>query len=431
MRQLSSDASLNDWLVWLEELHPVEIDLGLDRVREVAMRLDLIPSSVPVILVGGTNGKGSTVNLLTNAYTFAGYKTGAYTSPHIQQFNERMSINSQQASDDQIIAAFVDVERKRGDTSLTYFEFTTLASMQLFKNEQCELVILEVGLGGRLDATNLWDADCAIVTSIALDHQAYLGNTRESVAAEKVAIGRAGKPLIVGEPDPPENMRQLAAQADMSWIQIAESPALAVNIAGAHQRRNAACAVEAVSQLEPLLPVPSPYVQQALAAQALPGRFEQLEVDGVRNLLDVAHNPAAAQALALTIADEYPDADIHLVIGIMADKDVEGVIKSLLPIATNWFSTALPQGRALSSDELAAKIKEMDANSHVTACERVGEAWTAAQAVAGSGRATTLGTLDDKSVQDVVVTVGSFFMLSELQQFWQTGQIAALPVSDD
>ncbi len=425
MRQLASDAALSDWLDWLEELHPIEIDLGLDRVREVAMRLDLIPASVPVILVGGTNGKGSTTHFLSNAYRFAGYKTAAYTSPHIEQFNERISINSQAASDDQIIAAFKAIEHKRGDTSLTYFEFTTLASMQLFKQAQCEVVILEVGLGGRLDATNLWDADCAIVTSIALDHQAYLGNTRESVAAEKVAIGRKGKPLIVGEPDPPENMRQLAAQAGMNWIQIEESPALDFNLAGMHQRRNAACAIEAIAQLQPVLPVAEAAVRQALSETAPPGRFQQLEVQGVPNLLDVAHNPAAAQALALTIADEYPGACVYLVIGIMADKDVEGVIDALQPIATNWFSTALPQQRALSSDALAAKIEELDAHSAVSACESVGEAWTAAQAAASSKPSP------ENSVNAVVVTVGSFFMLSELQQYWHASQIVARPMSND
>lgn len=425
MRQLASNATLSDWLAWLEELHPVEIDLGLDRVREVATRLELIPSHVPVILVGGTNGKGSTANLLSNAYRFAGYKTAAYTSPHIELFNERMSIDSQPASNAQIIEAFKAVEKKRGDTSLTYFEFTTLAAMQLFKQEQCDLVILEVGLGGRLDATNLWDADCAIVTSIALDHQAYLGNTRESVAAEKVAIGREGKPLIVGEPDPPENMRQLAAQASMNWIQIAESPSLEVNLAGEHQRRNAACAIEAISWLEPLLPVPVEAVHQALAQPALPGRFQQLEVQGVPNLLDVAHNPAAAQALALTIADEYLQADVYLVIGIMSDKDVEGVIKALLPIATNWFSTALPQQRALSSDALAAKIRELVGQSPVSACANVGEAWSAAQAAASSKPSP------DRRANAVVVTVGSFFMLSELQQYWHANQIVARPLSND
>ena len=424
MQSPSPKASLNDWLAWLEELHPVEIDLGLDRVSEVARRLKLTPAPMPVILVGGTNGKGSTVKLLASAYQFAGHKAGTYTSPHIERFNERMSINGVDASDQQIVAALHEVEQGRGDTTLTYFEYTTLAGMLLFRKLQCNVVILEVGLGGRLDATNLWDADCAIITSIALDHQAYLGDTRDSIAREKVAIGRAHKPLVVGEPDPPGIMKELAAQASMNWIQIPEFPELTVKLAGAHQRRNAACAIEAIAQLQAKLPVPAGAVSQALSSDALPGRFQLLSADGVLNLLDVAHNPAAAVALVATISEVFPSTQVQLIFGVMADKDVEGVVSALQPIATNWFSTALPQPRALSSDDLAAKIKEVDSRAQVTICGGISEAWQGAMANARSD-----GVSD--SVKSLVVVVGSFYMLSELQEYWQTSGIAVQSVSVD
>ncbi|MEE9334934.1 MAG: folylpolyglutamate synthase/dihydrofolate synthase family protein [Granulosicoccaceae bacterium] len=424
MQSPSHKASLDDWLAWLEELHPCDIDLGLERVSEVALRLDLTPAPMPVILVGGTNGKGSTVKLLTNAYQFAGHKTGTYTSPHIERFNERMSINGVDASDEQIVAALYVVEQGRGKTTLTYFEYTTLAAMLLFREQHCGVVILEVGLGGRLDATNLWDADCAIITSIALDHQTYLGDTRESIAREKVAIGRAQKPLIVGDPDPPSIMKELAVKTSMKWIQIPQFPELAVKLAGVHLRRNAACAVEAVAQLQTKLPVSDAALTRALSSDALPGRFQLLSAAGVLNLLDVAHNPAAAAALVATISEVFPATPVQLIFGVMADKDVEGVVSALQPIATNWFSTALPQPRALSSDVLAAKIKEVDPHAQVTICHDIGEAWQGAVAITRSDDASD-------SVRSLVVVVGSFYMLSALQEYWQASGIVVHPVSVD
>jgi len=349
----------------------------------------------------------STVNLLTQAYKNAGHKTGTYTSPHIQHFNERMSVNGINASDKQIVAALHEVEQRRGNTSLTYFEYTTLAAMLLFIAQKCDVAILEVGLGGRLDATNLWDADCAIITSIALDHQAYLGDTRELVAAEKVAIGRSHTPLIVGEPNPPKNMQELAAAAGMIWIQIPETPSLDVKLPGAHQRRNAACAIEAIRQLQADLPVPPEALTQALAADALPGRFQLLHTGGVLNLLDVAHNPAAAEALVATINETFPAASVQLIFGVMADKDVEGVIKALQPIATNWFSTALPQARALSSEALAAKIGSVDPNATVTVCDDIAQAWVEARDKVSdniSEKARSSG--GDDTTTDIVVIVG-------------------------
>jgi len=427
MQSPSVEASLDDWLAWLEELHPVEIDLGLDRVREVATRLDLLPSPIPIILVGGTNGKGSTVNLLTHAYTNAGHKTGTYTSPHIEHFNERMSVNGVNAADAQIVAALYEVEQRRGSTSLTYFEYTTLAAMLLFIAQGCDVAVMEVGLGGRLDATNLWDADCAIITSIALDHQAYLGDTRALIAAEKVAIGRSDTPIIVGEPSPPDNMRQIAADTGMIWVQIPEFPDLNVKLLGAHQRRNAACAVEAIHQLHNELPVSTDALTRALNNDALPGRFQLLEAGGVLNLLDVAHNPAAATALVTTVQETFPTASVQLIFGVMADKDVEGVVSALQPIATNWFSTPLPQARALSSVELAAKIKNTDPNANVTVCEDIGEAWRIAMS---NTRVFVENANDeDDAPTQIVLVVGSFFMLAALHEYWQEQGIETPPVA--
>jgi len=313
MTMPTTNDSLEDWLAWLEHVHPTEIDMGLERVSLVADRLKLRPAPMPVILVGGTNGKGSTVAMLASIFNQAGYRVGAYTSPHINVFNERMCINETMLDDSAIVRALHHVETTRMPETLTYFEYTTLAAMVAFEEAKCDVVIMEVGLGGRLDATNLWD----------------------------LAIGRPGKPLIVGEPNPPENLAKLANAAGMQIINIDEKLGTEnallndLSLRGAHQRRNAACAIEAVAALNAQLPVNQEALMQGLANAQLAGRFEEVIIDGVRVVLDVAHNPAAAATVQEALAESYPGCEVHAVFSALNDKDIVGIVSALAPAVSN------------------------------------------------------------------------------------------------
>ncbi len=365
-------ASLDEWLVWLETIHPVSIDMGLERVSKVADRLMLRPLTQPLILVGGTNGKGSTVAMLSAIYTLAGYKVGAYTSPHIDHFCERIRIDQQMADEREVVAALAFIESQRAPQTLTYFEYTTLAAMRVFMQQQCDVYLFEVGLGGRLDATNLWDADCAVLTSIALDHESYLGSDLSVIATEKAAIARAGKSLIVGEINPPAS---LFAYADKHRIQlnhvgghdVKELPQTAMS--GLHQRRNAACALAAVAQLANRLPVSDETLTQALLSSSLSARFERLSVDGVEVILDVAHNPAGAQALAAAWQLEYKELPAQIIFAVLADKDVRGVITALSPIAAGWHCIGLDVARASPVEALKAELAAVLASTPTKAGE--------------------------------------------------------------
>lgn len=401
--------TLPRWLAWLEQLHPTEIELGLERVGRVADRLKLRPAPMPLILVGGTNGKGSTVTLLSNIYRAAGYKVGAYTSPHIELFNERMCINGDMLDDQTIVDALHTVESAREPETLTYFEYTTLAAMVAFVRNGCTVAVMEVGLGGRLDATNLWDCDCAILTSIALDHQAYLGNSRESVAREKVAIGRSGKPMIVGEPDPPDNLANMALSAGMQ-LQFIDNEHLPNSaLSGQHQQRNAACAVAAVAALQPVLPVEQRAVDTGLSTVYLPGRFECITVEQQAVVLDVAHNPAAADALALALQARFPDHQVLAVFSALKDKDIVGIASALAPVVSSWYCAELCADRAMLLSDLVESVSQSVSASEVPVhgFASVVKAWRAATDAAGALPA------DQKSV---ILVAGSFFTLTELRE---------------
>lgn len=402
----SPSGSLDSWLAWLEHLHPSEIDMGLQRVGCVADRLRVRPASMPVILVGGTNGKGSTVALLAEIYTHAGYNVGAYTSPHIDVFNERMQINGKLLDDQSIVHALHTIESEREPESLTYFEYTTLASMVAFERAGCDVVILEVGLGGRLDATNLWDCDCAILTSIALDHQDYLGDTIEAIAAEKVAIGRPGKPLIIGEPNPPSNLLEIAQEKQMTVIRIDESALPQSALAGVHQQRNAACALEAVSALQPRLPVKSVSIEAALASVHVDGRFERVTVGGQSVVLDVAHNPAAAITVRDALLDLYPEHRVLAVFSALNDKDIAGIVTALAPAISGWYCASLAVPRATSLDSLLAQVKQYG-DAPAQGFDDVISAWQAAFNEALSAQSQGQPT--------VVLIAGSFYTLAQMR----------------
>lgn len=380
---LSLPATLPQWLEHCERLHPQTIEMGLDRVRTVAQRLNQgqgLQPACPVITVAGTNGKGSTCAMLEAIYQQAGYRTGVYTSPHLVHFEERCRIRGEVARADALLPAFAEVEAaRRGDgsaqpeVSLTYFEFTTLAIVLTLARAGLDVIILEVGLGGRLDAVNVLDADCAVITSIDLDHMEYLGPDREAIGYEKAGIMRTGRPVVVSDPVPPQSVldRALEVGADLwrlgrdfhfagdkqQWGWTGRSrrysglayPALR----GANQLVNASGVLAALEALHPRLPVTAQAVRNGLAMVELPGRFQI--VPGQPTLvLDVAHNPHSVAALAenLDAMGFYPTT--HAVFGAMADKDLRVMFERVGPLIDRWYFTDLPLARAAKALDLSA-----------------------------------------------------------------------------
>lgn len=413
----NSSSPIEQWLDYLTQLHPVEIDMGLERVSAVAHRLNLVEVPATVITVAGTNGKGSTVAMLEAIYLAAGYRVGAYTSPHINVFNERIRLQGENAADQIITAALDAVEQSRLPESLTYFEHTTLAAMQAFVTHGCDLVILEVGLGGRLDATNLWNTNCAIVTSIALDHQSFLGDDRNVIAVEKVAIGRVGVPMIIGELDPPSSMIEFAEKVGMNIIYPNVDKSVENNLRGAHQHRNAACALAAVSELQSSFPVDQALAHKALSSVSVAGRFEQLTIAGVSVVIDVAHNPAAAAVLEQTLSTHFPNHVIHAVFATLSDKDINGVVDALSPMVDRWYCAQLAVARAASSEELKLEVLRVNTDAEVMAYASVGLAWQAAyDQIAQS--------TDDST--PLILVCGSFFTVSGLHEYLEASHTSVV-----
>ena len=411
------ELSLPAWLARLERLHPSTIDLGLDRVRRVKDALGLSPA-FPIITVGGTNGKGSTCAYLEAMLTAAGYKTGLYTSPHLLRYNERVRIAMGESDDAVLVAAFERVDTARGNTSLTYFEFGTLGAMLQFVEAGVDAAILEVGLGGRLDAVNVFDADAAIVTSVDLDHQDYLGDTREAIGFEKAGIYRAHRPAICADPTPPASLLSHAQaigagmrrfgedfsieHAPGAWNYRGHHWALSglpwPAMAGGHQVRNAAGAIAVLESLRTRLPVDECAIRQGLLEARVPGRFQRLGMNP-EVILDVAHNPEAARALATTLG-EYPIAGRTLAVaGMLADKDVAGVIAALSDCVDDWFVCTPDSRRALSATALAECIRHV-ANAVAVIRNDPQSALAAAQ--------------EQASVDDRIVVFGSFYTVSAL-----------------
>lgn len=371
------EATLDQWLAYLESLHHVPIELGLDRVRQVAGQLGVAPSSVKII-VGGTNGKGSTCAMLEAILLAAGYKVGLYTSPHLIDFNERIRVNGELVSDEQIVEQFREIEEGRGDISLSYFEYTTLAALRLFQTLTLDVVVLEVGLGGRLDAVNILDADCSVVTSVDMDHMEWLGDTREKIGWEKAHIFRPGRPAICADPMPPETLvdHARAIGADLwrfghdfnysgdrlQWAYGGRTrrrtglgyPALR----GANQLLNASAALAALESLEDKLLVPQQAVRLGLAQASLPGRFQTLPGLPVI-VLDVAHNPHAAAALGqnLDAMSHFPVT--HAVVGMLRDKDIAGVVSRLATRVDHWYCATLGGARGTTGDALAEIVRRV------------------------------------------------------------------------
>ena len=412
--------SLTDWLAWQETLHPNVIDMGLDRVASVASRMGLGRPANTVITVAGTNGKGSCVALLESILGAAGYRVGVYSSPHLLRYNERVRVCGREVDDAALCTAFERIDQARGATSLTYFEFGTLAALEIIAQANPDVAVLEVGLGGRLDAVNIVDADVALITSIDIDHIEWLGSDRESIGREKAGILRPATPAVYGEADPPRSVlaqaESLAAalhylerdyrysKATDSWNWHSDSTSYAglplPALPGVFQLQNAAAVLMVLELLAPRLPVSVEALHAGLRTVRLPGRFQVLPGQ-VEWILDVAHNPHAARALAEALRQRPCAGRTHLVLAMLADKDAAGVCDALRPVVDVWYCAGLTGARGQSGAQLAAHAglaeSEMTVHADVTtAC-----AHAAATATAG----------------DRIVVCGSFHTVSEALQY--------------
>jgi dihydrofolate synthase/folylpolyglutamate synthase len=395
------------------------MELGLDRVSIVAERLALTQPPFRTISVAGTNGKGSTVAMLQAILHAAGYKVGAYTSPHMLRYNERVCIGADSVSDAQLCAAFERIEQTRSDTPLTYFEFGTLAALQLFAQQQVDVAILEVGLGGRLDAVNVIDADAAIVTSVGTDHTHWLGQGREQIGREKAGIFRRGRPAICADPDPPTSVRQVADKVGGQFLQIGDDfrierepaswcwrsrqqlraglpyPAMR----GEYQVRNAAAALMALETLSEHLPVTQAQIRDGLLTAIIPGRFQTLPGWPVR-VLDVAHNAEAAAALAETLKAQPVLGKTAAVLGILRDKPIERVMSAMAPVVDCWYLTTLATERGATAEELLAALKAVGIDASALLYPDPRSAYRAA--------------CNDAREPDRVVVFGSFYTVSDI-----------------
>lgn len=416
--------TLSDWLAHCEQLHPTTIDMGLERVRTVADRMQ-IRFDCPVITVAGTNGKGSTCAMLESILLQAGYKVGVYTSPHLVHFEERLRLRGEAVNATELIAGFAGVERARGqngiEVSLTYFEFSTLAILDVMSRSGLDVAILEVGLGGRLDAVNIIDADCAVITSVDLDHMEFLGNTRERIGREKAGVMRTGHPVIVSDPMPPQSVLDYATEIDadlwrfgvdfnvsgdkQQWAWAGRGrrysglayPALR----GANQLVNAAGVLAALTALRDRLPVTAQSVRNGLAFVELPGRFQI--VPGQPTLvLDVAHNPHSVAALAANLDAMGYFPTTHAVVGAMADKDLATMLAKVNPLIDKWYFTDLPTARAATGASLVARWQAQN-----TRKEAVASAYADPQLALQAAVAAADPT-------DRIVVFGSFYTVGDI-----------------
>lgn len=380
-------ATLADWLARIEACHPNEIDLGLERIGKVAARLPADLNGSIKIVVGGTNGKGSTTTMLDQILRQAGLSSATFTSPHFLRYNERICINGEEVSDQALCDAFSAIEQARGDISLTYFEYGALAALVLFTAAKPDVVILEVGLGGRLDAVNLVDADISIVTTIALDHTEWLGPDRESIGREKAGIFRAGKPALCGDIDPPASLLKVAGDlgaglllrqkdysAELDTVQpghvqtwqwqglssLGEQLTLTDLPRPVLPLVNAATVLQAIQFLP--FTISEAAIRSGLESARMTGRMQRLEVQGRYFILDVAHNPEAAAYLAQSLSTE-PAQRTHLIIGMLADKDIDQVLALLQSSVCDWYPVTLNVGRGARSDDLVNRLSNLQVDA--------------------------------------------------------------------
>ena len=413
--------ALADWLGYIEQQHPKSIAMGLERVREVAQRMGLGRPARRVVTVGGTNGKGSTVAFIEAIARAGGHRVGTYTSPHLLRYNERVRIEGRDASDDELVEAFEMVERARlapspavgtlspagggegNGVALTYFEFGTLAALWLFQQSGLDLAVLEVGLGGRLDAVNLVDADVAVITTVDIDHVDWLGGDREAIGAEKAGIARAWRPLVLGETDPPSSVLRHAYAIGASairagsdyfhepvdaggwrWRELGfEIELPQPRLAAPAQQANAAAAIAALRALD--LPLPEAALAEGVAAAQLPGRLQRFERDGVEIRVDVGHNPQAARELAAWLRAQPGEARTLAVFAALADKDVAPVVAAFDGLVDRWLLAGIDDAGARNqmAEALAGKLAATPAGQgerHATVADALQAALAQARA---------------------------------------------------
>ena len=412
--------TLAGWLAWQETIHPVEMDLGLSRTRMVyeALRGAGAPP-FPIVTVAGTNGKGSTAAFVQALLTASGVRTGAYTSPHLVAYNERIRIDGRPAPDDAIMAAFDRIDRARGGVTLTYFEFGTLAAIEVFREFAVEAAVLEVGIGGRLDAVNVFDADVAVVTPIDIDHVRWLGPDRESIGREKAGIFRPGRPAVIADRDPPASLAAAAERIGAPCLRLGRdfepAPAAAGGgwswrgpgrrigglpappLAGGFQLDNASAALMALDAAG-RLPEPAA-ARRGIAATRLAGRFQVLPGE-VPIVLDVAHNPHAARALAATLRASRPPGREIAVAGLLEDKDAAGVVEATADVFDRWYVARPAGARGGSAESLARTVRERARGAPVEVCGDVSGAL---------GRARDAGAPGDR-----IVVFGSCYTVGEV-----------------
>jgi len=428
---MSLPQSLDAWLAHIDRVHSQSIALGLDRVAAVKDAM-CVEQHAPVITVGGTNGKGSTCAMLENILRCAGYKVGLYTSPHLLDYNERVRIEAVPATDAVLCEAFAAVEAARSDIPLTYFEFGTLAAWKIFADAKLDVLILEVGMGGRLDAVNIFDPDCAIVTSVDIDHTQFLGDTREAIGREKAGIFRAGKPAIVGDPMPPASLvdhaKQIGAKLEISgrdfgfagdrqqwgfWRydggQLVKRGGLAYPaLRGANQLLNASAVIAALDTLRDKLPISMGDLRRGLITVELPGRFQVLPGKPAI-VLDVAHNTQAAGVLNENLSNMGFFPETWAVFGMLRDKDIASVVRLLRDRVDHWFCASLEGPRAANSEQLAEIVRAERPDADVRQFDSASQAFVAARDAAGEG--------------DRIVAFGSFLTVADVMRVLQSRQI--------
>ncbi|MFZ2727124.1 MAG: bifunctional tetrahydrofolate synthase/dihydrofolate synthase [Methylococcaceae bacterium] len=412
--------SLSAWLAWQETLHPLAIDLGLERVASVFCALQPHYQKPLTITVAGTNGKGSCIALLEAMYRAQGYKVGAYSSPNIIKYNERIKIDGQPASDELICGAFERIEAVRHNTSLSYFEFGTLAALDLFARARVDIQLLEVGMGGRLDAVNIVDANVALISSIGIDHVEWLGNTREAIAKEKAGVFRAHAPAVIGDARPPQSLLDCAAEKQAllhcisknfsyhkdkdSWTWRSENLHFEQlpkpTLKGEHQYRNASAVICAVTLLSEQLPISEQAIRYGLSHTQLLGRFQLIENQAdVPVLLDVGHNPEAVKTLVDYLNNTFPNKRIHAVFAMMKDKDISAVLKLMQPIVHHWFIAPLANPRAANESLMREIFTQNGMNNLSFGYTCFKQAFDAAKNQARRG--------------DLLLVFGSFFLVSD------------------
>ncbi len=410
-------STLAEWLSWQERLHPSEIDLGLGRVSEVLCRLRRDRPACPVISVAGTNGKGSCVAMLTAIYQAAGYRVGAFTSPHLLRYNERICIDGVEVSDELLCRVFERIDQVRGDISLTYFEFGALAAIECFARANVDVMVMEVGLGGRLDAVNILDADVALISSVGVDHEAWLGSDRETIGREKAGIMRAGRPAVCGDPEPPASIAAVAESLGAElFVQGVDFEAQVQSgqwrwqakgrrrdalpmpaLRGRYQLQNAAAVVMVLELLAQRLPVSQSNLREGLASAQVAGRFQVVPGD-VALVLDVAHNPQAAKALAENLRGWPTPGQTHAVVATMADKDVVEIFSLLAGEIDCWHLSEIDLPRTASIAQLEGALAGLGLNQ----CQRYNTVAQALRQVQATAQP-----------HDRIVVFGSFYTVAE------------------